>query len=125
MNRSFKLFISTIIACSSLSAFAGVSFTNVEKWKNTGNPMSGVYSVDEFGKTDKVVAENARYAVIYQSAGNSCPAGNHFLADKQQKSYAYINPKTCDDRKFKVEIKEDVLYFKSGAKVTATYPLPK
>ena len=125
MNRSFKLFISTIIACSSLSAFAGVSFPDVEKWKNTGNQKSGVYSVDEFGKTDAVVAENARYAVIYQSAGNSCPAGTHFLADKVSKSYAYIDSKNCDDRKLKVEIKDDVLYFKKGTKVTATYPLPK
>ena len=121
MKTIIAVGFTSLISCH---AFAELNPQTVQHWKNTGNPNTP-YEASEFGTPDRVVAENARYAVISQDAGTSCPAGNQILIDKQQKSYADIDAKTCDDRQFKVEIKNDVLYFKSKGKVTSKYPLPK
>lgn len=106
------------------STFAATSLQDVEKWTNTGNPNLP-YEFFEATPPDAIVAENDRYLVIFQSAGSSCPSGNHFLADKKLKTYSGVSANNCDDRKFTAEIKDQVLYFKKNGKITAKYSLPK
>lgn len=92
--------------------------TNLEDWKLEVDSYE--YMADSF---DKIVAENHKYFVVYQNAGTSCAAGNHWLFNKEYKSYKPVTAGTCDDRNFKVILNTDQLVFMSGNKVTALYPV--
>lgn len=109
---------------ASFNAAAAVALSDVPHWKNTGN-KNEAYDYSDATPEDKVVAENSRHAVIFQNAGSSCATGNFFLIDKKIKSYKAVDPKNCDDRKFKIELTQDQLFFKKNGKITAQYPLEK
>jgi len=124
MKNLFKVVFSSITFVVSCGATAGVALSDVPNWKNVGDKYQS-YDYSDAIPEDKIVAENPRYAVIFQSAGNSCAAGSFFLVDKKFKSYKAVDAKNCDDRKFKVELIQDYLNFKKNGKITAQYMLEK
>ncbi len=111
-------FFGAVLAIASIPAFADQNLTQLERWKAEVNGQE--YMADSF---DRVVAETGTHFVIYQNAGVSCAAGNHWLFNKRLKSYRPVDSGTCDDRKFKVTLQSDKLIFTSGKKTTAQYPI--
>ena len=100
------------------STFSNPDFAQLERWK--AEVKGQEYSADSF---DKVIAETSTHFIVYQNAGVSCAAGNHWLFNIQLKSYRPVDSGTCDDRKFKTILEADKLIFMSGKKVTAQYPV--
>lgn len=98
--------------------FSTPDFAQLERWK--AEVKGQEYGQDGF---DKVIAETSTHFIVYQNAGVSCAAGNHWLFNKKLKSYRPVDSGTCDDRKFKVILEADKLIFMSGKKVTAQYPV--
>lgn len=107
-----------VVAKASTPDFSATDFTQLERWK--AEIKGEEYMADSF---DKVIAETAKHFVVYQNAGTSCAAGNHWLFNKQNKSYRPIDAGTCDDRKFEVILESQKLIFMSGKKITAQYPI--
>lgn len=124
MKNALRTVFASIGFLAAFSASATVALSDVPHWKNTGDKNQR-YDYSDAIPSDEVVAENARYAVIFQGAGTSCPAGSYFLVDKKAKSYRSVDARNCDDRKFKAELSGDHLYFKKGEKITAQYALEK
>lgn len=112
------IFVAAVLAIASASAFSAPEFTQLERWK--AEVKGQEYIADSL---DNVIAETAKYFVVYQNAGTSCAAGNHWLFNKQNKSYRSVDAGTCDDRKFKVILEPQKLIFMSGKKTTAQYPI--
>lgn len=107
-----------VSAIASTPAFSAPDFTQLERWKTEIKGQE--YMADSF---DKVIAETTKHFVVYQNAGTSCAAGNHWLFNKQNKSYRPVDSGTCDDRKFEVILEPQKLIFMSGKRITAQYSI--
>lgn len=112
------ILVAMLLLATSSSTIAGQNFAELERWKAEDKEQE--YMSDSL---DNVVAETATHFVVYQNAGVSCAAGNHWLFNKKLKSYKPVDAGTCDDRKFKVLLQSDKLIFTSGKKTTAQYPV--
>lgn len=109
---------SGIKSVKSCSNFQKIDLTQLERWKAEMTDQK--YYADSY---DRVIAETVTHFVIYQNAGTSCPAGTHWLFNKQMKSYRSVDGGTCDDRNFKAILQSNKLIFMSGNKITAQYPI--
>jgi len=108
----------SVLVVASTSALAAQDFAQLERWKAEVKGQD--YMSDSF---DAVVAETTTHFVVRQNGGVSCAAGNHWLFNKQNKSYKPIDSGTCDDRKFKVVLEPQKVIFMNGKKTTAQYPI--
>lgn len=108
---------SMIISVKPCPVMSIKDFSELERWRPE---MKG----SQFeASMNSIVAESSTHFVVFENAGTSCAAGNHWLFNKKLKSYRPVDSGTCDDRKFKVLLESDKLVFMSKNKVTAQYPL--
>lgn len=119
--RIINVLLISLSCVLSNAAMAGLNLADVEHWNNIGNQSQTYAYFSEVN--DQLIAEKGDNAVIWQSAGTSCPAGHFYLVNKARKTYQAIDSGACEDENVVIKLEKNNVKFTSNGKITAVYPI--